>query len=409
MKTHFFRSYRGTALACYLSSFCQAIIVNLIPLFFATFQREYAISFEKIGLMITVSFLIQIGVDLTATRLGERLRFRTGCIVAHLFSVCGLVCMSILPDRFSDPYTGIMTAQVLASVGAGLIEVLVSPIMEAIPERHTAGSLSLMHSFYCWGVVAVSLLSVVFFHFVGIGQWRLLLLAWSFVPALTAILFCVAPMPPQKSVEEEKAYPLRRLFSTRLLWILMILMVCAGACELSISQWASLFAEVGLGVPKAVGDILGPCAFALMMGCSRLYYGKHGETIDLRRALLLSSAGVLAGYLLIVLSPSPSISFAGVALTGLSVGLLWPGILSLSASSFPHGGNSLFALLAFCGDVGCSAGPGIVGAVSDVLNRDGSSAMNALKMGIAVSAVFSAVLLIGAVALLFDKKKQSFK
>ena len=398
------RSYRATLIACFLGYVTQAIAINFLPLLFATFQREFAVSLEKLGLLVTVSFLVQMTVDLLASRFGDKLGYRAGSIAAHVAAVLGLASLSVLPYYLPDAYTGLMIGTVLMAIGGGLIEVLISPIVDAFPGEGKPGIMSLLHSFFSWGFLAVVVLSTVYFTVCGIENWRWLPLLWAMLPFVTGVLFCFVPLPEPKTEEGGNKTLLRRLFASPQFWLMMLLMLCAGSAEIASSQWASLFAEVGLGVPKAMGDLLGPCGFALLMAISRVYFAGGQRAKNMTRSLTACGVGCVFGYLLIVLSPWPLLSLAGFCVCGFSVGLMWPGVLSLGAKAFPTGGTAMFSLLALCGDIGCSIGPGIVGSISNALQRAGEPTLTALKWGIAAATVFPLMLVV-AVCVLHRKSR----
>ncbi len=387
-------SYRVSLVASYLGYVTQAIAINFLPLLFATFQREFAVSLEQLGLLITASFIVQMAVDLLATRFGDHLGYRAGAVAAHVFAVAGLAALAVLPSMLPVPYVGLLIGTVLMAIGGGLIEVLISPIVDAMPFENKARVMSLLHSFFSWGFLAVVLLSTAFFALFGTAQWRWLALFWALVPFATGVLFCCVPLPQPKTAPHESGAVLRRLCSTRVFWVFMLLMLCAGATEIAASQWASLFAEVGLGVPKAVGDLLGPCAFALLMGASRVFFASKQRANHLHRSIFWCGIGCVVGYLLIVLCPWPFVSLLGFGVCGFSVGVMWPGVLSLGAEAFPRGGTAMFSLLALCGDVGCSVGPGLVGALSNALQSSGTGTLTALKWGLAAATVFPLVLVL---------------
>lgn len=388
------RSYRATLIACFLGYVTQAIAINFLPLLFATFQREFAVSLEKLGLLVTTSFLVQMTVDLLASRFGDKLGYRAGSIAAQAAAVLGLVALSVLPYCLPDPYVGLMIGTVLMAIGGGLIEVLISPIVDAFPGEGKPGIMSLLHSFFSWGFLAVVLLSTVYFTVCGIENWRWLPLLWAIPPFVTGVLFCFVPIPDPKTEEGGNKSVLRRLFTGPSFWLMMLMMLCAGSAEIAASQWASLFAEVGLGVPKAMGDLLGPCGFALLMALSRVYFAGGQRAKNMTRSLTACGVGCVGGYLLIVFSPWPILSLAGFGVCGFSVGLMWPGVLSLGAKAFPTGGTAMFSLLALCGDIGCSIGPGMVGAISNALQRVGEPTLVALKWGLAAATVFPLMMVI---------------
>lgn len=389
-------SYRRTLYASYLGYIVQAVINNFAPLLFLTFQREFALSLEHIGFLVTYNFSVQIVVDLLAARYVDRIGYRRAVVGAHIFSAAGLLALAAFPGWFPSPYMGMLAALTLSSVGGGLIEVLISPLVEALPIEEKSSAMSLLHSFYCWGHVFVVLASTLFFRTVGIGHWRHLAAVWALVPFVNIFLFAGAPICQLN--QEEDAQEKTGIFSMKLFWLFFLLMICSGASEQAMSQWSSFFAESGLKVSKTVGDLLGPCMFAVLMGISRTFYGRCGEKIPLKRFLTISSIGCVAGYLLAVFAPHPVLALAGCGLCGLSVGIMWPGTFSLASGHCPQGGTAMFALLALAGDVGCAGGPSVVGMVSE---RMGGS----LKAGLLAAAVFPAALLI-AVQFLHSKKEK---
>jgi fucose permease len=355
-------TYRHTLAASCTGYVCQAIINNLGPLLFVTFQREFAISLPSLALLITLNFGIQLIVDLLSVRLVDRIGYRAAAIAAHLFCTIGLLGMGVFPYSMSNPYWGLLIAGVINAVGGGLLEVIVSPIVEALPGDRKAGIMSLLHSFYCWGYVLVVILSTLYFTLAGIGQWRYLPMLWALIPLVNCFLFMLVPL--RTLVEDSTAVlPLKTLFSKKIFWIFFLVMICSGASEQAMSQWASFFAEAGLGVSKTMGDLLGPCAFALLMGIARTIFGLQGPKINIEKLLLVSSILCALCYLLAVFAPTPLLSLLGCALCGMTVAAMWPGTFSLASRFFPLGGTAMFALLALAGDVGCAAGPGLTGVI----------------------------------------------
>ncbi len=387
------KSYKKTVYACFIGYIVQAIVNNFVPLLFVTFQKSYDIPLSKITLLITLNFAVQLTVDVLSAFFVDKIGYRASAVSAHVLSAAGLVLLTVLPEVFSDPFVGILISVGVYAVGGGLLEVLISPIVEACPTDNKEKAMSLLHSFYCWGHMGVVLLSTGFFVFFKIENWKILALIWALVPVLNAVLFSTVPIY-SLSQDGEKGLSIRELCSKKLFWVLMLMMVCSGASEQAVSQWASTFAEQGLGVSKTVGDLMGPMAFAGMMGLSRLIFGKFGEKLDLDRFMSLSCVLCLLSYACISFVPSPIVSLLGCALCGFSVGILWPGSFSKAAVGFKNGGTALFALLALAGDVGCSAGPTLAGFVS-------SSFSGNLKAGILAASVFPILLLFG----LFASKK----
>lgn len=379
--------YNKTVYACFIGYIVQAIINNFVPLLFLTFQKTYGIPLAKITMLVTINFGLQLLIDLLAMTFVDKIGYRISMLLAHICAAAGLILLTILPELSSDPFIGLLGAVTIYAIGGGLLEVLVSPVVEACPTDNKEKAMSLLHSFYCWGHVGVVLISTIFFKLFGIANWKILALVWAAVPIINTLLFTTVPIA--SLIEEgEKGLTIKELFSKKIFWILLLMMVCAGACEQSVSQWASTFAEEGLGVRKMVGDLAGPMTFAALMGASRAFYGKYGEKINLERFMLLS--GVLCGlsYLCISLSPVPALSLLGCALTGMSVGILWPGSFSMATGSVKRGGTAMFALMALAGDLGCSGGPTLVGIISGKFQDN-------LKIGILAAIVFPVLLIAG--------------
>ncbi len=379
--------YKHTIYACFTGYIVQAIVNNFLPLLFLTLQDSYSLSLAQITSLITINFTVQLAVDLIAVRYVDRIGYRPSIVLAHVMAALGFIALTLLPEWLPIPYAGILIAVVIYAIGGGLLEVLVSPIMEACPTDNKEQAMSLLHSFYCWGQVGVVLFSTVFFSLFGITHWRIAAMLWALIPIVNAVIFTKVPIAPLLS-DEEKAMPLRRLAGQKTFWLLLLLMVCAGACELGMSQWASAFAEKGLHVSKTIGDLAGPMCFAVLMGTARLLYGKFGDRIDL--VSFMTASGILCAgmYLLTALSPSPVLSLIGCSICGFSVGILWPGTFSIAASSMKQGGTALFALLALAGDVGCSAGPTVIGWMTQLCG-------GSLNRGMLIGLVFPLLLLAG--------------
>ena len=390
------REYNKTVYACFIGYVVQAIVNNFAPLLFLTFQGSFGIPLTKITFLITFNFGLQLLVDLVSVGFVDRIGYRASMVIAHGCAALGFILLTILPDITPDPFVGLPIAVMVYAVGGGLLEVLVSPVMESCPTDNKEKAMSLLHSFYCWGHVGVVLLSTLFFRIFGIGNWRILAWIWAVVPIINLILFTRVPIAPLVT-EEDKGIPLKELLTMRLFWVLMVMMVCAGASEQSVSQWASAFAEKALGVSKTAGDLAGPMAFAVLMGLARAFYGKYGDKIDLDKFMAWSSMLCIAAYLCIVFVPSPVFGLIGCAVTGMSVGIMWPGTFSKAAATLKGGGTALFALLALAGDLGCGGGPTVVGMVSGLFDDN-------LKMGILAATVFPLLLLAGIAASRAEKK-----
>lgn len=389
-------NYRQTLYSCYAGYITQAIVNSFAPLLFLTFQSEFSISLDRITLLVTVNFCIQLLVDLVSVRFVDKIGYRVSIVLAHAFAALGLLGLGLLPYWLPDPYWGLLAAIVLYAIGGGLLEVLVSPIVEACPFPNKAGVMSTLHSFYCWGCVFVILASTAFFALAGTEHWRYLAMLWALLPLINGIRFLHVPIAPL--VSEEERMPLGELLRSRVVWLFFLLMVCAGASEQAMSQWASAFAESGLQVSKAVGDLAGPCLFSVLMGTARAIYGKYSERWKLEPFLLGSGVLCVVSYLLAVFSPVPALALAGCGLCGLSVGILWPGTFSLGSARCRRGGTALFALFALCGDLGCSSGPTLVGLVSD--------AAGDLKAGLLAAIVFPIALILAVLALRRTKAEE---
>ena len=382
--------YRKTLLACYLGFITQAITANFAPLLFLTFKDSYSIPLEKVALIPMAFFMTQLLIDFAATKFVDRIGYRTCVVCSQVLSAVGLALLAVLPEVLPDPFTGILIAVVLYAMGAGLIEVFISPIVEACPFDNKDGVMSLLHSFYCWGMVGVILGSTVFFAVFGVENWRILAILWAVLPFVNTFNFLKCPI--ERLTEDGEGMKMSQLFRMPLFWLMALLMVCSGASEISMAQWASAFTESAMGVSKTIGDLAGPCLFAVLMGISRVFYGKMSEKLDLTKTMLGCGALCIVCYLLASLSSSPVLGLMGCALCGISVGIMWPGTLSISAQKCPKGGTVMFALLALAGDLGGSIGPSLVGSVSSM--ADGN-----LKTGLLVATLFPVLLIAGLVVL----------
>ena len=373
--------YCHTVNACYLGYVTQAIINNFAPLLFLTFQRDYGLSLGELSFLVSLNFGVQLLVDCIAAKYADRLGYRRCVILAHICAGGGLISMAVLPEICSVPLLGLILAIVLYAVGGGLIEVLISPIVEACPSGRKEAAMSLLHSFYCWGYMGVVLLSTLFFALAGIRHWKILAICWSAVPLFNVWYFSKVPIRTLAENREGETMTGRQLIVRGSFWLMILLMVCAGASEQSVSQWASAFAESALHVSKSMGDIAGPCAFACFMGTARVLSAKLSERISLERIMLGSSFLAVVSYLLISLSPYPLLGLFGCALCGFSVASLWPSTFSLSMKKIPSGGTAMFAFFALAGDVGCSVGPFLVGSVSGLFQDN-------LRIGILAAVIF---------------------
>lgn len=384
------KNYKKTLLACYLGFATQAISANFAPLLFLTFKNTYGITLEKIAMIPMVFYLAQLLIDFAATQFADKIGYRTCVVISQVLSAVGLISLTCLPEMISSPFVGILISIVLYAIGSGLIEVLVSPIVEACPFDNKEGMMSLLHSSYCWGSVAVITGSTLFFTIFGLEHWKILTVIWALIPLYNTFNFISCPI--ERLVEEGKSMSVSQLLKFPLFWLIIILMVCAGASEASMAQWASAFTESALGVSKTVGDLAGPGLFAMFMAISRMLYGKFGEKLDLIKVMLICGAMCASCYLLASLSAFPILGLAGCAVCGLAVGIMWPGSISLSTKACPRGGTAMFAFLALAGDLGATASPAMVGSLAEMAGGN-------LKTGLLTATIFPAILVIGLLIL----------
>lgn len=393
------KSYRTTFFACFVAYIIQAMVNNFAPLLFVTFESSYGIPLSQISFLIVFHFGTQLVTDLLAARFADRIGYRRSVLLAHGASVVGLLCLGTLPDLLPDPFVGLMISVFLYAVGGGLIEVVISPLVEACPSRRKSVMMCLLHSFYSWGQLIVAALSTVFFLTVGIEHWQWLTCLWALVPALNGILFFFVPIV-EPAKEEQPSKPIASLLKNKVFWLFILLMLCAGASEIAVCQWASAFLETGLGIPKATGDLLGICLFSLFMGMARIVYILLSEKIRLSSYMTVSGLLCCLSYLMISLSPDPTVVCVGCALCGFAVGIMWPGTYSMAAARIPGGGTAMFALLALAGDFGCTSGPALTGLVAEAFG-------GRLSLGLLVTAIFPFLLVLGNLLLLHSKKSMA--
>lgn len=384
------KNYKKTLVACYLGFVTQAITANFTPLLFLTFVNTYGVTFEKIAMIPLVFYLTQLLIDFAATKFADKIGYRTCVVASQVLSAIGLLLMALLPELLSAPFIGILLSVVLYAIGSGLIEVLVSPIVEACPFENKDGVMSLLHSFYCWGAMGVILGSTLFFALFGIEKWKVLVFIWALVPLYNAFNFMNCPI--ERLVEDGKSMGVRELLKTPIFWLMILLMVCSGASEATMAQWASAFTESAIGVSKTVGDLAGPCLFAMFMGVSRILYGKFSPKLDLTKVMLACGTMCVGCYLLASLSTLPILGLVGCALCGLGVGVMWPGSISISSQRCPRGGTAMFAFLALAGDLGAMVSPAMVGGLSEMAGGN-------LKTGLFVAAIFPLILVVGLLVL----------
>lgn len=393
------KNYKKTLIACYLGFITQAITSNFAPLLFLTFKGSYGISLELIALIPMVFYLTQLLVDLVAVKFADIIGYRTCVVISQLVSALGLILMAFLPELLPNAFVGIIISVVLYAIGSGLVEVLLSPIVEACPFENKAGVMSLLHSFYCWGAVGVILGSTLFFAVFGIENWKILTMIWAAVPLVNTVNFLSCPI--ERLVEDGDGMRVGQLLRTPLFLLMILLMICAGASEATMTQWASAFTESALGVSKTIGDLAGPCMFAVFMGITRVFYGKFSEKLNLTKVMLACGSLCVVCYLLAALSPISIIGLIGCALCGLAVGIMWPGTICISSQKCPRGGTAMFAFLALAGDLGAAVGPTVVGGIADAVGGN-------LKTGLLFATLFPAFMIFGLILLLkrFGEREQ---
>ena len=379
------KNYKKTLIACYLGFITQAIAANFAPLLFLKFHKDYGIPLGKIALISTMFFLTQLIVDVLCAKYVDRIGYRKSVVASEVCFAAGLVGLAFLPEMFSDPFIGIIISVIVYAIGSGLLEVLGSPIVEACPFEHKEAVMSLLHSFYCWGSVGVVVLSTLFFAVFGIDNWKWLACIWALLPLYNIYNFATCPI--EHLTEEGQGMKIGSLLRVPLFWVSIILMVCAGASELSMAQWASAYAESALGLSKTIGDLAGPSMFAITMGISRVIYGKYGDKMDLMKFMLGSGSLCLVCYLMASISPNPVVGLIGCIVCGFSVGIMWPGTISISSKQLPTGGTAMFALLAMAGDLGGAFGPSLVGNITQQANDN-------LQKGMLAGCVFPLVLIL---------------
>ncbi len=391
-------TFRHTKLACYFSYIGGAVVNNFTPLLFIIFQRQFGLTMAQLSFLILLNFGVQMTVDFFGARYVDSIGYRTCIVSANLFAAAGLAMLGILPLVMS-PFSGLILSVIFYAIGSGMLEVMVSPMVAALPMDGKAASMSFLHSFYCWGVVITVLVTTAFFSLFGQENWPMICYIWAILPAITALVFTHVPINP--FTDEENNVPMRRLFGMKIFWLFLVLMLCSGAAELAMAQWASLFCETALGVSKTVGDLFGVCMFSVLMGISRVLYGKFSERVNLENYILLSALLCVLSYLLASLTKVGAFALFGCALCGFSVGVTWPGVLSMAAKRCPQGGTALFGLLAMAGDIGCFTGPGLAALVSERFMVNGSG----LKAGLFACIVFPIVIIIG-ILLLKNKERR---
>ena len=391
-------SFKHTQIACYLGYVSQAIAATFLPLLFVRLGSEFGFSISKLTVLITITFCTEIFIDAVCPFLTNIIGYRKSMVFANICSVAGTAGLAVFPYIFSNPYTGFVICAVFYAIGGGFDEVLVSPIVEACPTKNKARAMALLHSFFCWGCAAVVLFSTLFFRFAGIQNWRILAVAWALIPFVNTFLFMFVPI---RTLEEEKGKGrFGNMIKNPTFWLMCIVMICAGASELAMSQWASAFAETGLGVSKTIGDLLGPCAFAVLMGLSRVVFSRIDDKTDISTILICGAVLCIGAYLMASLSGNAVVSLIGCCLCGIAVAPMWPGAFSMASQKIPNASTAMFAAFALAGDMGCTAGPSIVGFVS-------GAGDNNISRGLLCSVAFPALMIVSLIIMNLHTKRKN--
>ena len=391
-------TYRHTQLACYLGYVSQAITTTFLPLLFVRLGNEFGFTLSKLTVLIAITFVSEIFIDALSPRFINKIGYRASMVLANICSTIGTAGYAVLPFVMKDPYAGFVLCAVINAIGGGFDEVLVSPIVEACPTKNKARAMALLHSFYCWGCAAVVLLSTLYFHLAGVENWRLLAGLWALIPLSNAFLFSLVPI---RTLEEEKGESrFADMLRNPIFWLMCVVMICAGASELAMSQWASAFAEAGLGISKTFGDLLGPCAFAVLMGTSRILFSRINDKTDISKILIVCAVLCIGAYFVSALSENPIIALLGCGLCGFAVAPMWPGAFSMASKDIPNASTAMFAAFALAGDMGCTAGPSAVGFIS-------SAGSNDIGSGLIYSAVFPAAMILCLVVIRIIRRNKS--
>lgn len=391
------RKYIPTKLAGYVGFVVQAIVNNFLPILFIVFQDIYGLGYEKLGRLIVFNFAVQMFIDFITPKIIHKIGYRRAAFLCQFTACLGLCLMSLLPRIMPSPYTAMFIAIAVYATGSGLMEVILSPMIEMLPTGNKSGNMAVLHSFYCWGqTVVVPLTTLMVFAF-GYENWSYIPLVWAIVPFINMLAFLRVPIvEPGREVKQST---LIELLKTPSFIIYMLMMFCGGASEIAMSQWASLFVEQALGVSKAIGDIVGPCLFALFMALGRVIYAKFSKKVSFTRLLIWLNILCFVCYVMVGISKIAALSLVFCALCGFSVSISWPGIYSAGARTFKTGGAVMFSAFAMCGDTGCALGPGLVGLVAEYTN---------LNMGFIAAAVFPFIMVICSIIILKNRvaKKQ---
>ncbi|MBQ6884261.1 MAG: MFS transporter [Clostridia bacterium] len=379
-------SYKSTKIACFAGFVVQAIINNFLPLLFIIFNTRYNLNYEQLGRLLFINFFVQLIVDALTPAVVKHIGYRGAAIACHGLAAVGLCLLGILPLLFPKQiYTCVIIAIIIYATGSGIIEVCISPIVEMLPGDKKGADMAFSHSFYCWGQAFTVLVSTILIYLIGQDGWQLIPIIWAVIPFVNMFNFMRVPIVEQ--VDEPVSKTAKALFKNRDFWIFAIIMICAGASEITMAEWASIFTQQALGVSKTVGDLLGPCAFAICMGSGRVIFGLFDGKFNPKKALIINNILCVICYVGVAVCSIEWLSLVACALCGFTVSLSWPGTYSMAARYFPTGGTLMFSLLALCGDFGCSIGPWTMGIVAN---------STTLQMGFLVCAIFPAIMVVTA-------------
>ena len=387
------QNYKITKYTCYLFYVLQGTLLNLTPLLFVPLMEQYGLSYMKLGALASVNFATQLIVDIVLSKLTDKHRYRISLRLSASAAFIGYMIFAWAPGRLGDPYTWLLIGTVVYSIGAGLMEITISPLIHALPDKAKGKSMAILHSFYAWGVVLTVIVSTSVLAIIGRDKWNFIVTGWLIVPVIGFILSCIMPVPKPESGENERTAGSFRIL-IKPAFILFLAMIFFGSCaEAVMTQWSSAFLERAVGLDKLIGDIAGMSMFALMLGLCRMASAALDKKISLSTYMMLGTIGAVICYIIVSVSNVAAVSLIFCALTGFMVGMLWPGTLVLAADAFPKAGAWLFAYLAVAGDLGGVFGPWITGAIAD---RSG------LNAGLGAAAIFP---VIGLICMIIYKRR----
>ena len=390
--------YLPTKIASYVGFVVQAVINNFLPILFIVFQNVYGLSYEKLARIIVFNFATQIIVDMCVPKIISALGYRKCAVMCQGLAALGLMMLGILPNIMENTYFAIIMSVMVYAFGSGLMEVALSPLVEGLPSKNKRGSMAILHSFYCWGQAFTVIVTTALVLGFGFKNWTYVPLVWASIPFFNMFAFLKVPIiEPDKTEKRDGLLNLLRNDKFRLY---MIMMLCAGAAEVAMAQWASLFAQNALGVSKVVGDLAGPCAFAVFMGTGRIWYALAAKKVSFKKTIIVMSIGACICYMMVAICNVAAVSLVFCAICGFTVSIAWPGIYSAGAVAFPKASAVMYSVFAMCGDTGCALGPWLIGIIADNLG---------LNIGFAAASIFPIGMILSAVLLLKKDCKSTKK